>query len=115
MRPSTEAEFLNNLETYLDDLKKAGRLGANEPRVCHHFFPLDGAPANAYLPGLPEKLAKIDPEGLIEVIGDPVGLEVWDLLEPAMSWLAPRISAFHKAAVEHQAVYAGWSYEPRRG
>lgn len=114
MTPFTEAVLLADSDAYLAKLEATGRLGAIEPRVCHHFFPLDGADSNAYLPELPVKLAEIDPEGLIDVIGDPVGLEVWDLLEPTASWLGPRISAFHNAAIECSAVYGGWSYEPKR-
>ncbi|MBB3911449.1 hypothetical protein [Sphingomonas desiccabilis] len=114
MTPFTEAELLADSAEYLAQLEASGRLGAAEPRVCHHFFPLDGASEDAYLPALPSALAELDPDALIAVIGDPVGVELWQLVEPDRNWLTGQIRAFHLAAVSCSAVYAGWSYEPER-
>lgn len=114
MTPYTEAELLADSTSYLAELRESKRAGAANPRVCHHFFPLDGAPTDAYLPRLPEMISDIDPSGLLEVIGDPVGIEVWYLQEPDDKWLTPLIKSFHAAAVSCCAVYGGWSYEPRR-
>jgi len=113
MTPFTEAELLADSTAYLVELAANGRLGAEEPRVCHHFFPLDGAKPDIYLPRLPKLIARIDPAGLIDVLGDPVGLEVWNLIEPNALWLKLRIVAFHAAATACSAVYGGWSYEPK--
>lgn len=113
MTPFTEAELLAQSAAYLAELEADGRLGSQRPRVCHHFWPLDGAGPDVYLPQLPRLIAKIDPTGHIDVIGDPVGVEVWNVTEPNASWLHPRIGAFHAAAVSCSAVYGGWSYEPR--
>ena len=113
MEPYTEAELLAESAARLLELEASGRLGAKEPRVCHHFFPLVGAKPDAYLPLLPKLIAGIDPSGSIDVIGDPVGLEVWDLVEPDALRLEQRMVAFHAAATACSAVYGGWSYEPK--
>jgi len=114
MTPYTEAELLGDSAAYFAELKDSGRSGATHPRVCHHFFPLDGAPENAYLPALPNALAEIDPDALIEVIGDPVGVEMWQLREPDEARITDQIRKFQSAAVSCVAVYGGWSYEPKR-
>ena len=114
MKPFTETELLENSAAYLAELTASGRLSDSAPRVCHHFFPLDGATPDAYLPALPELVVRISPSSLVDVIGDPVGLEVWDAMRPDASWLDQRIRAFHDAATSCSAVYGGWTYEPAR-
>ena len=114
MKPFTEAELLANSADYLAELDANGRLNDPTSRVCHHFFPLDGALPDAYLPALPKVIEGISPTSLIEVIGDPVGLEAWDTIEPDADWLDERIRAFHEAATSCSAVYGGWSYEPAK-
>lgn len=111
MQPFTEAELLAKSAAYLGELKESGRLQNGSPRVCHHFFPLDGADLNVYLPILPEIIANVSPGSEVDVIGDPIGLEVWDFQKPATAWLNPRIRAFHAAAVACSAVYGGWTFE----
>lgn len=114
MTPYTEAELLAESAAYFAELEASGRSGAVHPRVCHHFFPLDSASENIYLPALPKALAELDPEALITVIGDPVGIELWQLLEPEEVRIADQIRIFHATAVRCSAVYGGWSYEPAR-
>ena len=112
MAPYTEADLLSESADYLAQLERTGRLGAIRPQVCHHFFPLDGPSEDAYLPALPIALSTIDPSAHIDVIGDPVGIELWHSIEPDRITLEEQIRAFHGAAVSCCAVYAGWSYEP---
>jgi hypothetical protein len=114
MTPFTEAELLANSAAYFAELMNSGRCGAAHPRVCHHFWPLDDAMEDAYLPLLPNALAELDPDALIDVIGDPVGVELWQLLEPDEARIADQIRDFHATAVRFGAVYGGWSYEPRQ-
>jgi hypothetical protein len=114
MEQMTEAEVLHHSDAYLAELVADKRLGSLAPRICHHIFPRDGAKADCYIPELPRKLRAIVPEARIDVLGDPVGIEVWQETEPERTWLSPLISALHRAADECSAVYAGWSYEPRR-
>lgn len=114
MTPFTEAELLANSAAYIAELEASGRGGAAHPRVCHHFLPLDGAMKDAYLPGLPRALAELDTDALIDVIGDPVGVELWQLLEPEEARIAEQIRTFNATAVQFDAAYSGWSYEPRQ-
>lgn len=114
MTPYTEAELLAESAEYFAELNASGRINAMHPRVCHHFFPLDGATEDVYLPALPKALAELDPDALIDVIGDPVGVELWQLKEPEEARIADQIRSFHATAVRCAAVYGGWSYEPRQ-
>ena len=114
MTPYTEAQLLTDSAKYFVELTVSNRLGAAQPRVCHHFFPLDGAPEDAYLPDLPMLLAELDPDAFIDIIGDPVGVELRQRVEPDQDRITGQIRAFHSVAVSCAAVYGGWSYEPER-
>jgi hypothetical protein len=113
--PYSLGELIEQSAQYFEQLKGEARLGHRKPWVCHHFFPLDGAPEDVYLPALPVRLKALSNDAAgMDVIGDPVGIELWFAKEPTPEWIDPLVKAYHEAAIACSAVYGGWSYEPDR-
>jgi hypothetical protein len=123
--PSTNSEraaaILNASADELPEVERVARQVSKEDHLlCWHFWPTNGGRDTngvdwdeRYLEPAKDYIARHFPDATADLVGGPVGIELWENICPTRTWLHGRVDEMARFADETGIRLAGWSYEPR--